>query len=571
MRGRRHLIFISILAAAAGASALTALLFGPTPTQAAPTATYRYVFPGGNDAGECTYDAPCRTVQYALAQANPGDTLIIAGGTYTGTVEVTKTIAFEGSYIHLCLPNCVWFRLSCDPSSTVLDGLGAGRAVSIHSGVAITINCLTIANGNAAGLGGGDSDKDAGGGVYAYYPRVVVLSNVVISNNIATNFGYGGGIYVVGGPLVMSHTEVVSNQAYYGGGGLYLDLSASGRAVIEGSTFAHNTVSGGGSIGGGACIKGGSFAEVDVGEIVASSFLTNSADHGGGLYLAPGAGGTFTVTDTLFQGNHANWSGGGLWVVRGHPRIISNTITSNTADRDGGGMKVDNSTGAIISSNVIEENQARRGGGIYLPQNTDAVIEGNWIAHNDATVACGGGVSLFHSSSYLRNNFLASNSALSSGAAVCADGGETQMAHNTLVWNGSGGWTSGDGVYLFDGATVALTNTIIVGHHSAIYASIGTTATLQATLWGTDTWANDSDWGGAGTILTGTINLWADPGFLDPAQGDFHLDQGSAAIGRGVDAGVTADFDGDHRVGAPDLGADEYVTYTYLPLTVRNY
>ncbi len=88
----------------------------------------------------------------------------------------------------------------------------------------------------------------------------------------------------------------------------------------------------------------------------------------------------------------------------------------------------------------------------------------------------------------------------------------------------------------------------------------GVTPTIQATLWGSGEWANDTDWTGPGTIITGTVNLWADPGFVDPANGDYHLLPTSAAIDAGVDAGVTVDMDGDPRpYGAGyDIGADEY-------------
>jgi hypothetical protein len=44
----------------------------------------------------------------------------------------------------------------------------------------------------------------------------------------------------------------------------------------------------------------------------------------------------------------------------------------------------------------------------------------------------------------------------------------------------------------------------------------------------------------------------------------YHLRAGSAAIDRGVDAGVTSDIDGNARPygSAPDLGAVEYVPPT---------
>jgi hypothetical protein len=47
-----------------------------------------------------------------------------------------------------------------------------------------------------------------------------------------------------------------------------------------------------------------------------------------------------------------------------------------------------------------------------------------------------------------------------------------------------------------------LTNTILISHDQGLNVTIGNTATLAATLWG-----NTTDWGGAGTIITGTRNL----------------------------------------------------------------
>jgi len=82
----------------------------------------------------------------------------------------------------------------------------------------------------------------------------------------------------------------------------------------------------------------------------------------------------------------------------------------------------------------------------------------------------------------------------------------------------------------------------------------GSTATLDATLWG-----NDTDWAGAGTIITGNHNYWGDPDFLDPDAGDYHIGLGSAARDAGIDAGVLTDIDYQFRDAQPDLGADEYV------------
>jgi hypothetical protein len=95
------------------------------------------------------------------------------------------------------------------------------------------------------------------------------------------------------------------------------------------------------------------------------------------------------------------------------------------------------------------------------------------------------------------------------------------------------------------------------------------TATLEATLW----YGNGDNAYGAGYVGMGTINVYDDPAFVDPAGCDYHIGAGSAAIDVGIDAGVTEDIDGDPRpVGVgPDIGADEFrMRHVYLPLITRN-
>ena len=123
-----------------------------------------------------------------------------------------------------------------------------------------------------------------------------------------------------------------------------------------------------------------------------------------------------------------------------------------------------------------------------------------------------------------------------------------------------------------NGGEVVMTNTILVSHEVGIYVDSGCTATLEATLWGIGPWANGTDWSGSGTILTGTHNYRGDPAFLAPDDGNYHIRAGSAALDRGVDAGVSADIDGDPRPAgsAPDLGADEG-RFVHLPLVLRSY
>jgi hypothetical protein len=296
---------------------------------------------------------------------------------------------------------------------------------------------------------------------------------------------------------------------------------------------------------------------------------------GGGLYIGPD-----------------------LWPVRGYDStatLISNTISSNGATR-GGGLYIDSNSIVALISNTITGNAVYEscgawcydpvgsGGGLHL-NNSTAALTNTLIADNQAETV-GGGLYLENSSATLTNTFVTDNRAEIGGSGLYIAGSSPRLLHTTIARNGSTGpvlsivegltaGSSGDGsgVYITGTTsdTVALTNTILVSHTVGITVTAGNTATLECTLWGTGAWANDTDWGGAGTIITGTCNYWGDPAFLDPDAGDYHIGPGSAAIDRGVPAGVTTDIDGDSRDAVPDLGADERAgTVIYLPIIMKN-
>jgi hypothetical protein len=112
--------------------------------------------------------------------------------------------------------------------------------------------------------------------------------------------------------------------------------------------------------------------------------------------------------------------------------------------------------------------------------------------------------------------------------------------------------------------SVSMTNTILISHTLGISVSQGNRITLAGTLW----YSNTADWGGEGTIITGTHNYWGDPLF---AADGYHIMIGSIAIDHGVNAGVADDIDGEIRLGIPDLGADELARpHLFLPIIVRN-
>jgi parallel beta-helix repeat protein len=76
-------------------TSLAVLLFFALGATIAASATTRYVSTHGNDSGDCS-STPCLTIGYAVAKANPGDTLKVAAGTYPETVTIAKQLALVG-------------------------------------------------------------------------------------------------------------------------------------------------------------------------------------------------------------------------------------------------------------------------------------------------------------------------------------------------------------------------------------------------------------------------------------------------------------------------------------------
>lgn len=365
--------------------------------------------------------------------------------------------------------------------------------------------------------------------VYIEGPINPVLDGLILTNGNATGLGgystvdAGGGVYMRGSRAHINNCVIVGNTSPGGtGGGLFI-LGSDAR--VENSLVMSNTARWGG--GARAVSRSPVFRH--------NRFISNTADFGGGLYLMWTT--TALVEGNLFRGNGSS-NGGAIYL---------------------------SAAGATIEGNVVENNRGGLGGGIGINSGGRPVrIWGNRIWGNRAS--SGGGIAIVNNrTTRVVNNILAHNTATRRGSGLYLRDAVSALLHDTIAQNHGG---DGAGLFLMR-AQAALTNTILVSHTVGISVSVGSTATLEATLWGSGIWANEHDWGGSGTVLTGTVNVRDDPAFVDPDGGDYHILPDSAARDAGVDAGITTDIDGDPRPhgAAPDIGADEFVFWqrSYLP------
>jgi hypothetical protein len=181
------------------------------------------------------------SIQGAIDLARPGDTVLVAPGTYHEDVD------FDGKDIAV--------RSVSGPSVTVIQGSGQRAVVSFHSGESrdAIIDGFTIRGGIAGtppSVGGHDLYRiGTGGGVDIEFASPSVLNNVVVDNGGSD----GGGVSALDGSPLIQGNRIAGNIAAQWGGGLY--VARTDAAVITGNLIEDNDWQGYGD-GGGASVEG---------------------------------------------------------------------------------------------------------------------------------------------------------------------------------------------------------------------------------------------------------------------------------------------------------------------------
>ena len=193
------------------------------------------------------------TVQAAIDIASNGDTVNIAPGTYTETINFYgKSITVQGSAQGVILRGSqngpvVTFN-SGETRSAVLQNVtitnGAGLTGQSAGGIFIsnaspTIQNSTIQNNKLSGIGAFNS---------APYLLNNKISGTVFDNKASgcdsLDIGYGGGVFLCGTSNQGLETQIVGNiiednQAMFGGAGI--NVVSAGQPFIENNTIRNNT------------------------------------------------------------------------------------------------------------------------------------------------------------------------------------------------------------------------------------------------------------------------------------------------------------------------------------------
>lgn len=326
----------------------------------------------------CDYDSP----QAAVDNANPGDIIKVATGTYTHThfqggsyevLYISKTVVVRGGYT-----NTDWTAPDPIAFPTLLDAGGLGHVVYVDGNITPTLEGLHLLNGDATGLGGGPWAYDGvGGGVYVVDAKATI-SGCIIYQNVASTAGWGGGggIYLWNSPSDLIANDIFSNTASTSssnlgeGGGIAMSASP---AVLTGNRIHAN--GGNASLGDG--IGGGIYFEEATPFLERNVIQYNKASGGGwgrGGGIFAGYGNTALLVNNVFVRNDSGQAvgscGGGLAVEYAAPTLWHTTLQEN-GGADGSGICAF-TLGSVTLTNTILANQTI---GITITADSTATLD----------------------------------------------------------------------------------------------------------------------------------------------------------------------------------------------------
>jgi predicted outer membrane repeat protein len=310
---------------------------------------------------------------------------------------------------NVTLVGCTIENNSCGSTvenGALVAGTGGGFGDAVNMGNLTVANCLFLDN-SAAGNGGGIQE----GG------PVTTITGTVFEGNVSG--GDGGGLFVNGTTVSPSNDVFRHNVAVNGGA---LETDAGSFAATQCSFEANRAL---GTNGGNGNTAG-----------------TGGA--GGAVFVTGNAGAT-TFTQCLFLNNAANNGANGLG---GAIDDMSGNLTVNTSQFTG-----NISTGG--------------GGAIFFNASRLNVIDSTF--NGNRTLGSGGAIDFTSTNpATLQDDTFTGNSAAVNGGAIFDSASSLSLLADTMNGNSCG--NVGGGVSVFNGGSVALTNTLIAGNTTAFGA-----------------------------------------------------------------------------------------------------
>ena len=402
----------------------------------------------------CKIGCDYTRISDAIQDCVSGDIIDLATETYTETVIISESVTIQGDGA----ANTIVQARGDD------DSVATSRVFDIEPDLVVTIEGITIKNGNSVPRGAGirnrgyltlrnssvisNTASECGGGIYnwardAGQQSDLIIENSIISNNEELNSveGYGGGLYnyAKDGAAIASleGSLVTNNTAVYGGG--ISNHAADGYALftILNSSIRDNT---------GLMISGGIDNRTELPTAKADLIIDrttidgNETGNNGGGVLNESIYGTASVdiTNSTLSNNEAIYGAGVANIATNETAVITLTnvtISSNVADVAAGVWNKEDYGEAnleIIASTINANTANLYYAGIWNFGTGIITMTGSIAANNIGLVGMDGADCSNSSGTFINNGY----NIIETGGGDCGTTGDGDPSVGMLTNNG---------------------------------------------------------------------------------------------------------------------------------------